>query len=196
MPKSYFNTPEKKADLAAAIKGVGVTANKKRRKLLRLSYRDGKCCHWCKEEVRWAWEPGMNQNKDNVGTFDHKKLAKNGGKWHLNNGVLACKLCNNIRGDKLYENFKKLVATEGIPALTAKYRKKPKEVVDALVFMGPSRELFRKEQNRLKNKARRQRKWAKTKAFERSAKRWAIPNNIIQELCEWGQVLNQLAVVF
>jgi 5-methylcytosine-specific restriction endonuclease McrA len=66
-------------------------------------------CYWC-GTVMWHPRrldtmPIESQDGDNRATFDHKILFSEGGKDTKENGVAACKNCNNHRGDMPFEEY-------------------------------------------------------------------------------------------
>lgn len=99
---------------AQAMKGVDPNygTRGKRRNLIRLAIRDGKCCAHCGDPVYFIWEKKTNPNysKAKMATFDHIILKKDGGTYKLENGLLACYDCNNLRGDMPLDTFRKRIA--------------------------------------------------------------------------------------
>ena len=76
----------------------------RRRQLIRLAVRDGKVCFHCGQKVHFQWD-GVAFNADSCATYDHVITKKDGGSWDDENGVLACHLCNGLRGHKSIEEF-------------------------------------------------------------------------------------------
>lgn len=99
----------------------------KRRNLIRLAIRDGKCCAHCGDPVYFKWERKSGQarqSKAKMATFDHIVTAQNGGTYALENGLLACYDCNNLRGNMKLETFqKKIAAGDWEPRSIRKERK-------------------------------------------------------------------------
>lgn len=88
-----------------ALLGVHPKSRYKRRQMIRLVMRDGKCCSYCQRPLRMPWEPGYKQNAHNAATYDHVKTKSSGGRRSLENGNLACYTCNNLRGVQRLEKF-------------------------------------------------------------------------------------------
>jgi len=83
-------------------------------KLIFLALRDGKTCHWCHEPVFFSWDNNVEPYADNLATFDHKITQSNGGGHKPKNAVLACRECNEVRGDTEFREFTRLVNTVGM----------------------------------------------------------------------------------
>lgn len=67
------------------------------------------CCYYCKKTI------SINGNvpKKNRATIEHKKLQSAGGTFSLNNIVVACQQCNNLRNDMDFEKFNGMMKTLG-----------------------------------------------------------------------------------
>ena len=66
----------------------------RRKKFAALIVRDGDFCHYCEREL-----------DDDCRSLDHVIPRSRGGVNALFNLVLACKRCNNLRGDMDYDEF-------------------------------------------------------------------------------------------
>ena len=106
---------------ARALTGATASAKKKRRKMIRLALRDGKVCHWCGRHVVFQWEAKNRRQRRRQATFDHVITKQAGGSFSVDNGVLACKRCNNVRGNRKYEDFKVLLKEKGIKQLAKEF---------------------------------------------------------------------------
>lgn len=70
----------------------------------RIASRDGLRCHYCGRVLTLNRTQGRRFK--NFATFDHVIPRSKGGSVHdINNIVLACKPCNNMRGDMDYGEF-------------------------------------------------------------------------------------------
>ena len=84
----------------------------KRRNMILMAARDGKCCVYCQRPVKFVWEPGVKSSSHNAATFEHyHTLKKKGGTRTLENGKIACYTCNNYRGDSSIEDFMERLAS-------------------------------------------------------------------------------------
>lgn len=77
--------------------------------LTALIKRDGNLCHYCKVETKHYKKRGTGQQRHernnktpNLATKDHIVPKSMGGLGNVENYVLACKKCNEQRGDNLY----------------------------------------------------------------------------------------------
>lgn len=69
----------------------------------RIIERDGPGCHYCKGRVRVGRDHAENMRLgDKLATKDHIVPKSMGGPGVTENFVLACKGCNEKRGDNLY----------------------------------------------------------------------------------------------
>lgn len=82
-------------------KGKKLNGNERQRKIARLSARDGGGCYWCGVAFREGFEE----------TIDHLEPRSKGGTNDDSNCVLACKGCNNKRGN---DDFASYCASKGI----------------------------------------------------------------------------------
>ena len=112
---------------ARALAGATASAKKKRRKIIRLALRDGKVCHWCRREVTFQWEAKNRRQRRRAATFDHVITRQAGGSFSVDNGVLACRRCNNVRGNRKYEDFKVLLKEKGIKQLAKEFYRATKK---------------------------------------------------------------------
>lgn len=88
-----------------ALEGVDPKFRYRRRQLIKLAMRDGKHCAHCHRPVRFSWESGMKATAHNAATFDHVHTKQQGGRRSLGNGILACYVCNNLRGAQSIPKF-------------------------------------------------------------------------------------------
>jgi 5-methylcytosine-specific restriction endonuclease McrA len=96
-----------------ALRGVHFNIYSRRRLIIQLAVRDGKCCTYCHRPVKFMWEKGMKSTNHNLATFEHKKTKSSGGRRTLKNGLLACFTCNNLRGTQDISVFLKRLADVG-----------------------------------------------------------------------------------
>lgn len=81
----------------------------RRQKIQALWEKQGHKCFYCKVELPSPYKVADNEagkvlpEKDP--TFDHIVEKKNGGSFHIKNGVCACKSCNSVRGHMPFELF-------------------------------------------------------------------------------------------
>ena len=69
--------------------------------LRRLGRRDGWRCHWCGR--------GFRRTPARRCTIDHLVPVSVGGSWALSNLVLACRACNETRGDMPVDAWRSLI---------------------------------------------------------------------------------------
>lgn len=70
--------------------------------------QNGKC-FYCTIPMAKLNGTGEIKQTRSTPTFDHIILKSNGGKANLTNGVCACRVCNQLRGDINFDVFKTLV---------------------------------------------------------------------------------------
>lgn len=58
-------------------------------------------CFYCGCEV----SDKVRSWKDNRATIDHKVPLAEGGGWHEDNLICACRRCNNLKGDMKFDEF-------------------------------------------------------------------------------------------
>lgn len=75
--------------------------NRRSGRVRRLVERDGQACHYCKENTVMYSNEG-NRNNPLLATADHIVPKSMGGPGYLRNFVLACRTCNERRGDNLH----------------------------------------------------------------------------------------------
>lgn len=87
------------------------TALRQARLTIELMREQGGECYWCGVAM---WHPRLygtltdeGRNQDDRATFDHKITVSAGGKTTKENGVAACRSCNNHRGDMPFEEYEK-----------------------------------------------------------------------------------------
>ena len=97
--------------------------------LKRLMRKHNGQCHYCRRHVV------KDNDGSNMATRDHVLPQSQGGSYRVENLVLACKRCNNVRGSMAYSAFVEL-ANEGSlpdiryrPAFTQTRRRIAKTVV-------------------------------------------------------------------
>lgn len=72
----------------------------------RIASRDGLKCHYCGKKLTLNHSTGRKYK--NFATFEHVKPVSKGGSYSdINNIVLACKDCNNMRGNMDYDEFQR-----------------------------------------------------------------------------------------
>ena len=122
---SVFESKVAKEVERRALLGVERNRRYKRRHMIRLIMRDGKCCAYCNTALRLPWEPGYRPTAYNAATYDHVQTRSSGGLRTLDNGKLACYICNNLRGTQSIEEYlARLAAVGGDPrALRAQVKK-------------------------------------------------------------------------
>lgn len=113
-----FETKTARAVEAKALEGIDPNYGtpRKRRNLIRLAMRDGCKCRHCQTDVYFPWMVSKQYHRNNrarSATFDHIIPKSQGGTYHLSNGMIACKQCNNARGDMSVEQFQALIAAYG-----------------------------------------------------------------------------------
>lgn len=83
------------------------TSTKRNTTRYHFEQQDGKC-YYCQDEVFLSWtvdDEYREENRYRMATFDHIKPASKGGTWRRDNGVCACRLCNEVRGTMPFEEF-------------------------------------------------------------------------------------------
>lgn len=68
------------------------SSKNRRRRLRRTKWTESPHCHYCKRKLEWEET-----------TLDHVYPQSKGGPTNRSNTVLACKTCNNRKGDQLPE---------------------------------------------------------------------------------------------
>lgn len=84
------------------MKKFSIANDRKRDKLMALQACS---CFYCKRTMAL----GKGTSKSKRPTIDHKILQSKGGTYSLRNLVLACKECNNLRGDMPFEEFRDMM---------------------------------------------------------------------------------------
>lgn len=74
----------------------------KRRKIAAIILRDGISCFWCKEETLLDARRMGGQHEPRCTTIDHLIPRSRGGGNELENLVIACRECNEARGNITY----------------------------------------------------------------------------------------------
>jgi hypothetical protein len=72
------------------------------KQLSRLASRDGRQCHYCRDDMVFPLDKRQPQNIPNAVTRDHIVPRSMGGEYRDHNLILACRRCNEKRGDNLY----------------------------------------------------------------------------------------------
>lgn len=75
----------------------------------KLWHRQGGRCHYCQIEMRYRTNP----LKDYTATIDHLKPKSKSGTNSIDNLVLACKRCNEMKGSKTEKKFLELLRLAG-----------------------------------------------------------------------------------
>lgn len=80
---------------------------KLRKRILKLKMTEQNSrCFYCKE--RMLLPANTADNNPYIATFDHIRAISQMGITHEDNCVVACKMCNNMRGDMDFDKFKAL----------------------------------------------------------------------------------------
>lgn len=104
-----LKTKTARAVEARALEGVdpAQSTKYKRRILIRLAMEHGKFCEHCNRPVKFIWEPGVKKSLRNLATFDHRLTKRDGGRLSFENGILSCRVCNNLRATNSVEDYRR-----------------------------------------------------------------------------------------
>lgn len=72
-------------------------------------------CYYCGVELQKLSDPVRRVNADNRKTIDHLIPVSKGGTNEESNLVIACRKCNNLKGDMMPYEFEILLIAPQIP---------------------------------------------------------------------------------